>query len=123
MAEQRGLTKHGRAMRRLLGEQRRSGLTLAEFARRRGVRPGTLSWWRHQLRVGEPRRKSSREDSGEKSSERGGFLEIKPRSGLIGTEASRAAWFEVVLGDGTVVRVPARFAEEELRRLLAVLRC
>ena len=118
MAERRGLTKRGRAMRQLLAEQQRSGLTLAEFARQRDIRAGTLSWWRHRLGGGKRRAKS-----GEKSSEQGGFLEIKPTSGLIGTEVRRAAWFEVVLGNGTVVRIPARFAEEELRRLLAVLRC
>jgi transcriptional regulator with XRE-family HTH domain len=118
MAEQRGLTKHGRAMRRLLAEQQRSGLTLAEFARRRGLRAGTLSWWRHHLRAEEPWGKSRRKSS----SQAGRFLEVTPTV-VIGTEARNAGWFEIVLDDGTVVRVPARFAEEELRRLLAVLRC
>jgi hypothetical protein len=48
-----GLTTRGRAMQRLLGRWERSGLTLAESARRAGMPPGTLAWWRHTLRAGE----------------------------------------------------------------------
>jgi len=121
MAEQRGLTKHGRAMRRLLAEQQRSGLTLAEFARRRGVRAGTLSWWRHRLR-GQGARRKSQAKPREKVPERGTFLEITPAS-VVPAEARIDAWFEIVLGDGTVVCVPGRFDDGGLRRLLAVLRC
>ena len=47
-----GLTARGRAMQRLLARWERSGLTLAEFARRAGLPPGTLGWWRHALRAG-----------------------------------------------------------------------
>ena len=112
MAEQGRLTKHGRAMRRLLAEQQRSGLTLAEFARRRGVRAGTLSWWRHRLGTEQRWAKSRRRPS----SKAGRFLEITPAS-VVPAEARSAAWFEIVLGDGTLVRVPGRFGDEELRRL------
>jgi hypothetical protein len=112
MAEQKGgLTDRGRAMRRLLAAQERSGLTLAEFARRRSLRAGTLSWWRHRLRAEEP--------SGA-SAAGGRFIEVTPA--VLNAEG-RAPGFEIVLGDDTVVRVPGRFGEEDLRRLLAVLRC
>jgi len=112
-------------MRRLLAEQERSGLTLAEFARRRGVRAGTLSWWRHRLRSEGARRRLGKllAKSGERAAEHEGFVEIAPPAALLGVEPGGAGWFEVVLGDGTVVRVPARFAEADLGRLLALLRC
>jgi hypothetical protein len=38
-----GLTARGRAMRRVLTRWERSELTLVEFARRAGMRPGTLA--------------------------------------------------------------------------------
>src|SRR5438552_11910922 len=100
-----GLTARGRAMQRLLARWERSGLTLAEFARRAGLPPGTLGWWRHALR------------GGERTAAAGRFLELPVQSAL--TEAP--ATFEVVFADGTVVRVPAAFDAEALDRLLALV--
>jgi len=111
MAEQKGLTKRGREMRRLLVAQQCSGLSLAEFARRRGVRANTLSWWRHRLGGG---------DGVEEGASRERFIELSPPASS--WEVQTVA-FEIVLGDGTVVRVPERFGQESLRRLLAVLGC
>lgn len=111
MAEPKGLTKRGREMRRLLVVQQRSGLSLAEFARRRGLRPNTLSWWRHRLRGG---------DGVEECASRERFIEITPAAS---SREVQTVAFEVVLSDGTMVRVPARFGGESLRRLLAVLGC
>ena len=104
-----GLTARGRAMQRLLARWERSGLTLAEFARRAGIPAGTLGWWRHALRAGT------------RTFADGRFLELPMRSTL--TEAPRPvpAPFEVVIGDGTVVRVPAAFDAEALDRLLALV--
>jgi hypothetical protein len=96
-------------MQRLLGRWERSGLPLAEFARRAGMRPGTLTWWRHTLRAGERR-------AGE-----GRFLELPVRRPLAAAPRPGAAPFEVVLGGDTVVRVPAAFDAEALDRLLAVV--
>jgi hypothetical protein len=111
MAEPKGLTERGRKMRRLLAAQKRSGLSLVEFARQRGLRANTLSWWRHRLR--------DADEDGESVSS-GGFIEITP---ALGVREVQTVGFEIVLGDGTVVRVPEGFSEEPLRRLLAVLRC
>jgi hypothetical protein len=111
MAERGALTERGREMRRVLAAQRRSGLSLVEFARRRGLRANTLSWWRHRLR-------DSDDDGEPANAER--FIEITPD---LGVRDVQAAGFEIVLGDGKVVRVPERFGEESLRRLLAALRC
>ncbi len=104
-----GLTARGRAMQRLLARWERSGLTLAEFARRAGMPAGTLGWWRHTLR------------GGERTPGGGRFLELPMRSALAEAPSSAPATFEVVFGDGTMVRVPAAFDVEALARLLALV--
>ena len=39
-----------REMRRVLLRWQRSGLTLREFGKKRGIQPSTLSWWRRVFR-------------------------------------------------------------------------
>jgi hypothetical protein len=38
-----------RSWRRTIAEQARSGLSIAEFCRRRGLKPWTFRWWRREL--------------------------------------------------------------------------
>ena len=104
-----GLTARGRAMRRLLARWERSGLTLAEFARRGGLPPGTLAWWRHVLRGRERPAGDAR------------FLEVAVGGSAAPTPRPVPATFEVVFSDGTVVRVPAAFDAEALARLLELV--
>ncbi len=104
-----GLTARGRAMQRLLARWERSGLTLAEFARRAGMSAGTLGWWRHVQRAGE------------RTPGDGRFLELPVQSARAEAPRPGPTIFEVVFGDGTVVRVPAAFDAEALDRLLALV--
>jgi transposase-like protein len=96
-------------MQRVLARWERSGLTLAEFARRAGMPPGTLAWWRHTLRAGK------------RTAGAGRFLELPVRRALAEVQRPTPAPFEVVWGDGTVVRVPAAFDAAALARLLALV--
>lgn len=97
------LTQRGREMQRLFGQWERSGLSLAEFARQRGLSVHTLRWWRQRLRGVEPH-------------EGAPFVEVKaPGRGTVTV-------FEIVLPGGAAVRVGEEFDCEALGRLLTVVR-
>jgi len=44
------ITPREREMRKVLGQLDASGLTLREFGAQVGILPGTLGYWRHQIR-------------------------------------------------------------------------
>jgi transposase-like protein len=85
--------------RRVLKLLDASGNSVGEFAARHGLDAQRLFRWRAQL-------------AGAGSANGPVFVEIKPTSG---------AAVEVALRSGHVVRVPDGFAEETLRRVVAVL--
>jgi hypothetical protein len=106
---------------------RDSGLKCAEFAAEVGINPRTLTYWKWVLgkeargekrawpsRKGGKRRAQPAPASGASSSAVvSGFVEVQavPRDGR----------FELDLGAGWRLRVPASFDATELRRLLEVL--
>jgi hypothetical protein len=128
MKRRLGSTASARAreMRGLLEEWERSGLTLTEFGRKRGVRPSTLSWWRYVFRHAGRRRDDRVELSGRGrigGARSGGprqlFVEVK----LAGTElgSATAPLLEVVLRGGQVIRVPGQFDPATLRAIVFAL--
>ncbi len=82
----------------------KSGLGPSAFARRTGVDPQRLARWRRRL--GSP--------SGVV------FTEVV-RATLNSNAGSAAGVFEIVFASGRVVRVPALFDDDALRRLVAVV--
>lgn len=97
--------------RRLLSEFERSGLSLKKFAKQVGVGHTTLWRWRHQAA------NTAADTQGPFTSvETGIFKELQV------TPETVAAEFEVVLTNGTTVRVPAGFDPDGLRILLMTLR-
>lgn len=106
---------------RVLAEHERSGLSVAEFARRHGISPGSLGWWRYitRRRAVEPSDRKARARVGRRAHE--GFVEVRvEREQGIEVDVMRGG-FEVVVPGGCVVRVPAHFEAAALRRLLATL--
>lgn len=99
----------------LLAEHRESGLSLAAFARKRGIGAERLRWWLRApgLGVTRPRRGSNAVR----------LLPVRVRRTV---EAARSTGtqdiFELALGDGRAVRMTSDFDADGLRRLLSVLR-
>jgi len=84
----------------------RSGRSQTAFARRRGIAPGTLAWWRHRLR--------GRGGPGDRPAR---FVEVVAAP----SAPTAPGRFEIVLPGGAIVRVPACFDGGALRRLVAAL--
>lgn len=103
-----------------------SGLTSAEFAVELGINPRTLTYWKWVL--GKEARGEKREWPSRKSS---GRARRPPTRGVESKTAlpefvevhaaPRDARFELEVGAGRRIRVPASFDATELRRLLDVL--
>jgi hypothetical protein len=94
----------------------KSGLTGAQFAEQIGVRESTLRHWKWQLeKVVRTQRVTPAQAPGDE------FVElIAPTERTSATSAVIAAPepLELVLGGGLLVRIPARFDADALRRLL-----
>lgn len=84
----------------------KSGLSRAEFAAREGVKPETLAWWRWALGVAKPSTALVKREVA--------FVEVEP----VAIEPRER--IEVALSNGRVVRVPSRFDEQELGRVLVI---
>lgn len=92
--------------RALLRDQERSGLSVLEFARRRGMPASNLYWWRKRLRKQEEAT--------------GGLVAVRVIEDPVGPARCEQG-FELSLKDGQVLRIPSGFDESDLRRLLQVL--
>ena len=88
-----------------------SGLSLAAYARERGLPEKRLWNWRTRLKAKgwEPGMSVQETVSG--------FLPVRVVDGVCGTRSS----FDVSLGTGVVIRVPSDFDKGSLRRLLEVM--
>lgn len=88
--------------RAVLAEQQASGLSSLAFARRKGLSPQRLYWWRQRLEAASLERAS-----------RQAFVEV--------TAASAGLPVEVIVRSGRVLRVPASIDPEVLLQLVEAL--
>jgi transposase-like protein len=84
---------------------RRSGRSLAAFAREHGVRPRRLVYWRDQLEAGQT----------------GEAVAFHPVQVVPARTEAAAAAIEIRLGASCVVRVPAGVAMTDVRVVLSTL--
>ena len=94
---------------------RQSGLSAREFADSIGVNRATLTYWAWRLGREQPSRPDARTRSGELlAARRAAFVEVVTGSVSDGR-------FELDLGNGRRLHIPASFESGALERLLAVL--
>ena len=91
--------------RALLDRQARSGLSVSAFAKREGVHPTTLGWWRWKLgAVACPRPEETPR-----------FVNVDVQPGSVGG-------YELEFGDQVRLHIPSGFDQQELAALLRALR-
>jgi transposase-like protein len=97
-----------------------SGLTAAEYAREIGVNPHTLTYWKWRLKArrGSP---DKRPAPGE-APVRDGFVEVvMAQPEPVSPPSAPAEPLELLLGGSLMLRIPVRFDETALRRVVATL--
>jgi putative transposase len=109
-----------RTWQRILKEQARSGLSHSEFCRQRSIPFSTYFLWRRKLVS-----RASRQSGGEPRSRRPAPtssvvvpVRMKGHDGFPAPSSSSS--YELVLGNGRVLRIPACFDDAVIARLLAV---
>lgn len=116
---------------RLVAAWARSGLSQAEFCRRRGVKAVTFAWWKRQLRGGRKkvRRRASRDAGGPKSGKHAcDFVEVAlPKTPLgVGSAGMPALavgsfGYEIALNNGRVIRLPDKFDPAVVAQLITAV--
>jgi hypothetical protein len=112
--------------RALLEECRRSGLSQAEFCRRRGIPPGTLGYWKYLL--AQEARRTRVPGAGPAESERLTFLPVEVAQRAPAAHAMAKGGppgepidVEIALAQGRRVRVHGRVDAQWLGQVVAAL--
>ena len=121
--EKRTKAETEKLYRKLLAEVEASGLSQREFAERRGVPAGTLSFWKHELKKRDAAAKARKS---KKKSSKAKFVPVsvveapKPADPVV----KPTEGYEIVLGPDRVLRLPAVFDEGRVAALVrAVASC
>jgi len=121
------MTNRAKYWARLVNSWRKSGLTQAEFCRRRGVKAVTFAWWKGRFRgTGEraDHRKSRSTARGRRREAE--FTEVMwpgrvLADGMAATRDASLGGYEIVLGDGLSLRLPGDFDPEKVSQLIALV--
>jgi len=124
------MTDRAKYWRRMLTAWEASGLTQAEFCRRRGLKAVTFAWWKRQLggsTGGGSRGRGARRPASVVQN-KPSFVEVAlPGTGATGGSRASApgtaceAWYEVALPCGTSIRLPADFDVDRASQLILAL--
>lgn len=117
----------------------RSGLTQAEYCRRRRIKAGSFAWWKRQLldpAHGRPTRPADRPRQSARASKQRERLTKPPERAkrrarpakssapfveLPLASAFPATTYDLVLVGGRAIRIPSQFDPETLSRLISVV--
>jgi hypothetical protein len=113
--------------RRVLGAWEQSGLSQAEFCRRRGIKAVNLAWWKRRLRGAEDT-SGGRRGRRASSTGRTGVVDVALRRGPASATSLGAAAiipasdrYEIALPGGVGLRLPDDFDPERVARLVQAL--
>lgn len=113
--------ERGAFWRKMVQRQRESGLSVARFCRREGLKPVTFYAWRRRLQD-EATSSRSRSDGEQAATGRDGKgLQLVPIQ-LVGQGRQEPSCVEVVAPGGFVVRIPEDATDGQVRRVLQLLR-
>ena len=104
-----------RHCRKLVAEQPRSGLSIQAFAEKHGMSAGAFAYWRRKVArdgVVGPRR-------GRRAPAQPQFVQVSVAG--TATAPTAAVAYEILIGNGRVLRVPADFDEDRVAALLRLL--
>lgn len=113
---------------RLVASWRKSGLTQAEFCRRRGVKAVTFAWWKRKLggTAEQPNSGRSRSTTTRRRPE-ATFTEVRWPGRVLANGAqaaisgARSGGYEIVLTDGALIRLPVDFDPEKASQLIGLV--
>jgi hypothetical protein len=111
---------------RMLSAWEKSGLSQAEFCRRRDVKAVTFAWWKRQLRGNT--KKGRRQGGARNPHRRADFVEVTlPKtmpdvgSGAMPMLGGRSSGYEITLSRGRVIRLPRDFDPTVVAQLVAAV--
>jgi transposase-like protein len=125
LVAKRSKSETERFYRRLVAEQERSGSTARAFAEARGIPPGTLSFWRYELKRRDQARAEAASARPVPSFLPVSVVESSPTAPASSASApERTEGYEVVLGGDRVLRLPRDFDDVRVAALVrAVASC
>ena len=102
--------------RQALVDQQESGLSVRQFCRRKKIAEASFYGWKRELALRDRERSGSEGHPGNASSPEQAFvpLRVTPAPLLV-------AGLELLHPSGHVIRIPAGFDDETLRRVLSIL--
>jgi len=112
------LTAKERHFRSLMAERAKSGLSMARFARSRGIPEGTFAWWSSEIRRREEMRRGKTSESGESGDVTFVPVQIVPDEVRPVAATRSAPRFEVILAGGAKVRIAGAPDEESVACVL-----
>jgi hypothetical protein len=105
-------TEKARQWRKRIREAARSGLSVREFCRQRKLKVGQFYWWQHRLKVTRPTPARRKPGAG---GDAASFALVSDEPGVL------EAGIELVLNDGSRLRIRKGVDEETLRAVLAAV--
>jgi hypothetical protein len=123
------MSDRARYWQRLVAAWQKSGLSQAEFCRRREISAVTFAWWKRRLRGGtKPRRRENRQEGRSNPHPQEGFVELALPPRALAFEATRPAappafglgafGYEIALPSGRVLRLPHPFDPAVVAQLI-----